>query len=629
MSEYIGMSVADDILAHYGTKRHSGRYPWGSGDNPYQHSGDWLSRCDELKKNGMSEKDIADSFGYTIKEYRAYLSIAKARRRADDIYRVKSLQADGLNNSEIGRKMGISESTVRSLLNAEAEKRTNSAADTAKFLKNQIDSKGIIDVGKGAEKELNVTKNRLDQAKYILEAEGYKIYGVGVPQVTNPGQQTIVEVICPPGTTYKQAIEASKTNDIHSIEEYYSPDGGTTFRTYQYPSSLDPSRLKVRYAEEGGLEKDGVIELRRNVDDISIGESSYAQVRILVDGTHYLKGMAVYSDDMPPGVDVIFNTNKSEGTPMLGPKDNTVLKPIKRDKDGNPMENPFGSYIKANGQLEYTDKDGNKKLGVVNKVREEGEWDQYATKLPSQFLSKQPRDLVKKQLNLTYADKVAELDDICKLTNPTLKRQMLNDFAETCDGAAIHLKAAALPRQSTKVILPIPELKDNEIYAPTYRNGEHVVLVRYPHGGTFEIPELVVNNKNPKARDILRNAIDAVGINSKVATQLSGADFDGDTVTVIPVNDRVKINHKKPIESLQNFDPKVEYAGTPTSKRMKNTQTEMGMISNLITDMTLVGAKEDEIVRAVKHSMVVIDAEKHGLDYQRSYKENASSGSRK
>ncbi len=56
---------------------------------------------------------------------------------------------------------------------------------------------------------------------------------------------------------------------------------------------------------------------------------------------------------------------------------------------------------------------------------------------------------------------------------------------------------------------------------------------------------------------------------------------------------------------------------------MKNTQTEMGIISNLITDMTLKGATEDELARAVKHSMVVIDAEKHKLDYKSSYADNA------
>ena len=55
---------------------------------------------------------------------------------------------------------------------------------------------------------------------------------------------------------------------------------------------------------------------------------------------------------------------------------------------------------------------------------------------------------------------------------------------------------------------------------------------------------------------------------------------------------------------------------------MKNTQTEMGKISNLITDMTLKGATQDELARAVRHSMVVIDAEKHKLDYKQSEIDN-------
>ena len=52
-----------DELMHYGVKKRSGRYPWGSGDNPYQHSGDFLSRVQELKKQGLSEKDIVESMG--------------------------------------------------------------------------------------------------------------------------------------------------------------------------------------------------------------------------------------------------------------------------------------------------------------------------------------------------------------------------------------------------------------------------------------------------------------------------------------------------------------------------------------------------------------------------------------
>jgi hypothetical protein len=48
----------------------------------------------------------------------------------------------------------------------------------------------------------------------------------------------------------------------------------------------------------------------------------------------------------------------------------------------------------------------------------------------------------------------------------------------------------------------------------------------------------------------------------------------------------------------------------------------MGVISNLITDMTLAGATPDKLARAVKHSMVVIDAEKHKLDYKQSEIDN-------
>ena len=246
MSEYLGVEyIANDILAHYGTKRHSGRYPWGSGDNPYQHSGDWLSRIDQMRRNGMSEKDIADGEGMSIKDLRAYESIAKQYRKVDDLARIKSLQADGLNNSEIARKLGVNESTIRSMLEREEKFRNESAFSTAEFLRNQIDSKGPIDIGKGVEAELHVSRDRLDQARYILEGEGYTFYPLGVPQVTNPGQQTNFQIICPPGMTYKEAYDAAKNNGVHYIHEYASNDGGETFKTFQYPSSLDSKRIKI------------------------------------------------------------------------------------------------------------------------------------------------------------------------------------------------------------------------------------------------------------------------------------------------------------------------------------------------------------------------------------------------
>ena len=622
--------IVEDMLMHYGMPRRSGRYPWGSGDNPYQHSGDFLSRVEELKSQGLSETEIAKSMGLTTTQYRTQKSLAKDERRALDVARERSLREDGKSLNEIAAIMGFSnDSSVRSLLNENSEARMNQARKTADFLKEQIEKKGMIDVGTGVERELGISKEKLNQALYILESEGYPVYGGGVPQVTNPGKQTNIKVICPPGTEHK---EIYNFENVHSLSDYVSHDGGETYDPkYVYPKSMDSSRIRIRYAEDGGTQKDGVVEIRRGVDDLSLGESHYAQVRILVDGTHYIKGMAIYSDDLPDGVDIVFNTNKKTGTPMLGPKNDTVLKPIGKDPD-----NPFGSLIKdgivdpddptskKGGQSYYYDKDGKKQLSLINKRAEEGDWGEWSDHLPSQFLSKQSMTLIKKQLGLATADKQAEFDEICSLTNPTVKKALLKSFADDCDSAAVHLQAAALPRQKYQVILPITSMKDNEVYAPNYRNGEQVALIRFPHGGTFEIPVLTVNNKQADAKRILGNAMDAVGINSKVAERLSGADFDGDTVMVIPTGGKVKITSTRALEGLEGFDPKLEYGGKPEGsfKPMRNTQTEMGKISNLITDMTLRGASEDELARAVRHSMVVIDAEKHHLDYKQSEVDN-------
>lgn len=611
--------IAKDILMHYGVAKRSGRYPWGSGDNPYQHSGDFLSRINELKKSGLSDTEIAKAMGITTTQFRVQKSLANSERRSVQVATAKSLREKGYSLNEIAEKMGFkNDSSVRTLLNEHSENRMNQAQKTAEFLKKQIEEKGIIDVGVGVERELGISKEKLKEALYILEMEGYPVYGAGVSQATNPGKQTTVKVIGPPGTDYKDVYEFE---NIHSVGNYISYDGGDTFKKgFEYPSSLDIDRVQIRYAEDGGAQKDGVIELRRNVDDISLGNSTYAQVRILVDNDRYMKGMAIYSDDMPDGVDVIFNTNKTKDVDKR-----EVLKPIKDDPD-----NPFGSLIKEHGgQSYYIDKNGKEKLSVINKRAEEGDWGDWSDHLPSQFLAKQSMSLINKQLKLSIDDRTAELDEILSLTNPTVKKAMLKTFADDCDAASIHLKAAALPRQKYQVLLPINTLKENEVYAPNYRNGEQIALIRYPHGGTFEIPILTVNNKNPEAKRILGNALDVFGINSKVADRLSGADFDGDTAMGIPTGNKVKITSTSALKGLEGFDPKMQYPAVPGMKPMKNTQTEMGKISNLITDMTLKGATQDELARAVRHSMVVIDAEKHKLNYRQSALDNGISALKK
>lgn len=646
-------SLTDEELLHYGMPRRSGRYPYGSGDQPFQHSKDFLGRVKELKKSNFTYTDengktwtgdnaIAKSMGLTSTEYRRQVSWAGYEERLLQVETAKSLREDGLGYTAIGRKMGINESTVRSLLDPTSETNMQQAMKTVDFLRDQLEKKGMIDVGSDVARELNISKERLDMAlDYLEKAEGCPIYKGGIPQPTNPGQQTNQRVLCLPGTKHNEIYDYER---VQTINDYISRDDGETYqKKFNYPSSLDSKRLQIRYNEEGGLEKDGIVELRPGVADLSLGNSRYSQVRILVDGTHYIKGMAVYSDNMPDGVDVVFNTNKKVGTAMTD-----VLKKIKNDPD-----NPFGSAIKdadQGGQYWYDDpKTGTKKLGLINKRADEGDWTEWKDALPSQFLGKQSLSMAKKQLGLAKADKLAEYDEICSLTNPTIKKHLLEKFADGCDSAAVHLQAAALPGQKYHVIIPVNTLKDNEVYAPGYDSGTKLALIRYPHGGTFEIPILTVNNKNKIGKEIIgTESIDAVGINHKIADRLSGADFDGDTVMCIPTHDKggkVKITSTPSLQDLEGFDPKIQY-GSHDKKTdadgndhyyrngieypiMKNTGTEMGKISNLITDMTLAGASDDKLARAVKHSMVVIDAEKHKLDYKQSEIDNNIAALRK
>ena len=616
--------IQEDILMHYGVKRRSGRYPWGSGDNPYQHGGDFLSRVEELQRLGKSEKEIAQEIGLSTTDLRMQVRVAKHERRALQADRARSLRDDGKTLDEIASIMGFkNDSSVRALLNENTAENKNKARATAEILKKELAEKGALDVGTGVERTLGVSTGVLQEALFILETEGYNRYGVGVPQVNDPKKRTITPVISVPEIDQREVYQ--NLDLVRSVGEYHSSDGGESWDKREYPASIDSSRVKILYGDEGGALKDGVIEIRRGVADLDLGDSHYAQVRILVDGTHYLKGMAMYSDDIPDGADIVFNTNKHSGTPKM-----EVMKPIQADPD-----NPFGAFIKANGQSHYIDADGTEKLSAINKLKEEGDWDKMSKNLSSQFLSKQPLQLIRKQLDLTYADAADEFAEICALTNPTVKRKLLLDFADECDSAAVHLKAAALPRQSTQVILPLNAMKETEIFAPNYRDGEQVALVRYPHGGTFEIPVLTVNNKNPAAISILgKNIRDAVGINPKVAERLSGADFDGDQVVVIPTGRGVKIQSTPALKDLAGFDPKTQYStegktGVRLLSKGAATQRQMGEISNLITDMTLKGAPESEIARAVKHSMVVIDAAKHKLDYRQSEKDNGIAELRK
>ena len=615
----------DEHLEHFGRGHldggHSGRYPWGSGWDKFQHGADWMDRIDALKAQGWTEsaENIKNTFGMTPGEYKREKTIAGYERKTLLIARANELKADGKNTSEIGKMMGFNESTVRGWLKEDSDTKISEIMKTVDVVRaafNDDRHQKMVDIGPGVELELGVSRDRLETAVHYLKTrEGYNQYNGMMSQATNMNQKTIQNILAAPGVEWK---EIYNYGDVGTINQYHSDDNGQTFRKFQYPASMDSKRMMIRYAEEGGLQQDGVIELRRGCKDLSLGDSNYAQVRILVDGTHYLKGMAVYTDDLPDGVDVRFNTNKHVGKPWQ-----EVLKPIKTD---NP-ENPFGSNIPAKGQSYWTDENGKEHLSLINKRSDQNDWNEWSDSLSGQFLSKQSISLIKRQLGITKQEKHAEFEEIMSITNPEVKKYFLEKFASECDSTATHLRAAKLPGQKFHVILPLTEgCKDTECYAPNYPNGTQLALVRYPHGGIFEIPIVTVNNNIAQGKKrIGDHSSDAIGITSKVAEQLSGADFDGDTVMAIPTGKNgIKIINKQPLEGLVNFDAKAVYGEHPGMVYMtkKNIQSEMGQISNLITDMTLLGADDKELERAVRHSMVVIDAYKHKLDYKQSEADN-------
>jgi DNA-binding CsgD family transcriptional regulator len=600
------------VIRHYGTKRHSGRYPWGSGGDSNQRGGNFLSFVDDLKAKGLSETEIATGMGMNTRQLRERRSIARAEQRAADAAMVYRLKEKGYSNVAIGKRMKLNESTIRSLLDPSLKDRAASTAATSMVLKDAVDNKRFIDIGIGIEEHLGITRTKLNTAVAMLREEGYVVHPLQVRQI-GTGKYTTMKILTPPGTPWG---EVQKNQNQISMVDDYSEDGGRSFLGLEPVRSINSNRIMIRYGDEGGSDKDGVIQLRKGVEDLDLGDATYAQVRVGVDGKYYMKGMAMHADNVPSGYDVVYNTSKLKGTPAK-----EIYKVMVDDPD-----NPFGTTLR---QKHYIDANGNEQLSALNIVGsvpgagEEGSWGRWSKSLSAQVLSKQTSALAKQQLGLALNLKQEEFDEIMSLTNPSVKKALLESYANDADAAAVHLKAAALPRQASQVLLPFNSIKDGEIYAPNFRNGEVVALVRYPHGGTFEIPQLIVNNRNAEAKGLIKSAKDAVGINPKVAKRLSGADFDGDAVVVIP-NAKRLLKTSKALTGLKDFDPQSAYPAYEGMKTIspRTKQKEMGSITNLVTDMTIKGASPNEIARAVRHSMVVIDAEKHGLNYKQSAIDN-------
>lgn len=614
----------EQYLAHYGILRRSGRYPWGSGGDQNTRNKMFLDHVNDLKNQGLSEVDIARGLGIgktvngefhpSTTQLRAVKSIAKNQQKQAQIGMAQRLKDKGNSNVAIGKRMGINESSVRALLAPGAQNNADILVSTKDMLKREVADKKYVMLGAGVESQLGISKERLNTAVAMLQEEGYVAHrGIKVRQI-GTGLDTEMKVLTPPGTTWK---EVAQNKDKIQLISSFSENGGQAFGPVKKhaPVPISPDRVQIKYGSQGGATADGVIYVRPGVDDVSLGSNRYAQVRIKIGNDHYLKGMAMYKDGLPAGTDLLFNTKKENTGNKLD-----AMKPLEADP-----EYPFGSVTRP---LLVNAGDPKKEhvVSAMNMVNVEGDWATWSKTLSSQMLSKQNPKLAKAQLDVTFERRKKELADINALTNPTVKKKLLMTYADSTDSAAVHLKAAALPRTSQHAILPIDSMPPGQIYAPRYNDGERVVLIRHPHGGTFEIPELTVNNRHAEAKRLLGDAEDAVGIHHSVADRLSGADFDGDTVLVIP-NNAGKVRHTAALESLKGFDPHSSYKAYDGMPEMTSREKgiEMGKISNLITDMTIHNAPHNEIAQAVRHSMVVIDAEKHHLNYKQSAIDNGIS----
>lgn len=176
-----------------------------------------------------------------------------------------------------------------------------------------VDSCDICPIGKLCDLFCDVEKE-LDEDRTVGCAKMYEIILENAKKDGDTkalhNEETIEDVL-PAQMLSKMTFSKEKWDEIMAGSVRPIAIDNTPFRMRKdilEPVSVDKDRVLMKNCEE----KDGLIELRKGVSDISIGDALYAQVIIRYDDDHYIKGMAIYSDDIPAGFDMVVN---------YGPKD--------------------------------------------------------------------------------------------------------------------------------------------------------------------------------------------------------------------------------------------------------------------------------------------------------------------
>ena len=567
-----------------------------------------LNKVKEYKEShpGATYTEMAKAFGISTTELRQRITAENHHKAEFRLWLAQEMSNpdEHITKSQMDEVFQSPAGTAARILSNGRSKKDAKMNEIHDKLVERVKEVKYLDIGEGTEIQLGLTRETLGGIVKTLEAEGYHTHTITRKNLTDDTKGIKMVVLTKDGDL--ESVKKHKY-DIRTLDAWYDPEG--KLRDIEPPKQLDWDRVKIKYGDEGGVARDGMMQVRPGAEGLDLGDSRYAQVRIAVGGTSYMKGVAIvdHLQTFPPGTDIIFNTNKPKGTPR-----EKVLKDLK----GEVMsDNPFGAVIKS-------------QKGYINFVQKEGDWNEWSAGLAAQMVSKQPDKFVKSQLDKTFDNIKRDFDSFKAIPNTAIQSYFLENYAKSLTTKANKLKTDGVEGERAQLLLSNPDLKPNEIYAPNYKNGETLYLIRYPHGGTFEIPVLTVNNNHQSSRKLLGNAVDAVMVHPSAGQKLSGADYDGDTVYVLPANKNNPITSTTLPPALRKkvaeFDPEVYHRDVPENVngghlyRKKFTTDQMGIATNLISDMTTLKAPMGDIVDATLYSMVVIDSWKHNYDLKQA-----------
>ena len=189
----------DDIF-HYGIKERSGRYPWGSGEDPYQRLqpfGDVLTTVNELRAKGFTEAQQAEYLQMSTNKLRKEISLANAYREQIRMDTIRSGLKRGDTNTAIAERLGMSEGSVRHLIKKMESEKFQAKQTAKEQIEEMVKKHNYVDVSESdIFLQLDISKRELNNlVKQVAEEQGYYIHRIYPRDLQNWKQRLTVTVI--------------------------------------------------------------------------------------------------------------------------------------------------------------------------------------------------------------------------------------------------------------------------------------------------------------------------------------------------------------------------------------------------------------------------------------------------